>query len=100
MLFLHSPSIEGECKRGVNVFRVEPEELRAVIASQIRGKAKAKKLSVVALAKAARVTQSHTYAVLAGEKSPTADWLAKIAKALDCQPYELLRPPRDRRKSR
>ena len=78
---------------------VEPDELRAVIAAQIRARARAKKLSVVALAKAAGVTQSHAYAVLAGEKSPTADWLAKIAKALGCQPYELLRPPRGPRGS-
>lgn len=76
------------------VFHVEPEQLRAVIAAQIRARAKAKNLSLVALAKAANVTQSHVYAVVAGEKSPTADWLAKIAAVLGCPPHELLRPMR------
>lgn len=38
----------------------------------------------------AGVSRSHFWDVLAGRKSPTLAWLAKVALALQCEPYELL----------
>ena len=73
---------------------MDAEELRTIIAAQIRSRAKARRLSVVALAERAEVGASHLYAVLAGQRDPTVSWLLKVAVALDCEPMDLLRKPR------
>ena len=40
----------------------------------------------------AGVSRSQMFAVLAGETAPSIDWLAKVAEALEVEPWELLRP--------
>lgn len=72
----------------------EPEALRARIAARIRQIAKRRNLPLARLADAAKVSQTHLWAVLRGGRAPTSDVLAKLANALRVDPIELLREPR------
>lgn len=65
-------------------------ELRTVLAENIRAAAEAKGFTVTRLADFATVSRSQMFEVLAGEASPTLDWLARVATALDVEPHELL----------
>ena len=67
-----------------------------LVAERIREKAAARKLGLNELADAADVSRPHLYAVLAGKRSPTIEWLTKVSTALGCEVYELLRPSRGR----
>ncbi len=49
-------------------------------------------MALDAVADFAGVSRSHLHAVLACQRSATVDWLAKIAAALEKEPFELLRP--------
>ena len=73
---------------------MEPEQARHRVATRIRELSARRRLSLNALAEQAGTAQSYLYAVLAGEKSPTVDWLARIAETLRVDIHELLRPPR------
>ena len=73
---------------------VKPEEARHRVATRIRELSAHRRVSLNALAEQAGTAQSYLYAVLAGEKSPTVDWLARIAEALRVDIQELLRAPR------
>lgn len=69
---------------------MEPSALRALVARNVRAEAKRKGVALIALADFAAVSRSQLFAVLAKETSPTLDWIAKIASALDVEPWQLL----------
>jgi transcriptional regulator with XRE-family HTH domain len=79
---------------------VEPRELRAVLARNVRAAAKRKRVALTALADFAGVSRSQVFAVLKSATSPTLDWVAKIAAALDVEPWQLLAPRPAKRESR
>ncbi|MBL8624119.1 MAG: helix-turn-helix transcriptional regulator [Myxococcales bacterium] len=69
-----------------------PSQLRGVLARNVRQQAKARGLALNSLADFAGVSRSQLYDVLARRKAASIDWLAKIAKALDVPPSQLLAP--------
>ena len=71
---------------------MEPTELREVIAANIRRLAAEKGLTLPMVADHAGVNTAHLYKVIKMESSPTADWLARVAAALDVKPTALLTP--------
>jgi transcriptional regulator with XRE-family HTH domain len=73
---------------------VEADELRARVGSRIRELAERRKIPISDLPARAGVSRAHLFAVLRGSKSPTIDFLNRLANALECDPHELLRPPR------
>ena len=75
---------------------VDPDEVHARIANQIRARATAKGLSLRALAGAVGTSPSHMWAILGGSRSPTVAWLCRVAEVLGCDPGELVKAPRRR----
>jgi transcriptional regulator with XRE-family HTH domain len=73
---------------------VTPDELHVRVVQRIREVARRKGLSVDALADAAEVSRSYLWKVLAGRFSPTIKTVAKIAGALEVDPLELFRKPK------
>jgi transcriptional regulator with XRE-family HTH domain len=73
---------------------VYPEALRAAVATNIKARAKRQGLSLNALARKADVGRTHLFAVVWGQRSATTDTLSKLAAALDCEAWQLLKPPR------
>lgn len=73
---------------------IEPESLRARTATRIRDIAERRGISLTALARDAKVSQSHLWGILAGNRAPTTDMLARLANVLRVEPMEFLRPPR------
>jgi DNA-binding phage protein len=71
---------------------VDAQELRAVVAENIRRAAAERGSALDALADFAGVSRAQVYAVLAATTSPTLDWLAKVATALDVEVWRLLAP--------
>ncbi len=71
---------------------VEPQELRTVVARNIRALAEARGTTLNSLADFAGVSRAQLYSVLAGDAAPTTDWLAKIAAVLEVDPSKLLAP--------
>jgi transcriptional regulator with XRE-family HTH domain len=69
---------------------VDAPELRVLLAANIRAAAKEKGVALNSLADFAGVSRAQLYSVLAGETSPTVDWLAKVAKPLGHEAWELL----------
>jgi lambda repressor-like predicted transcriptional regulator len=69
---------------------VEAKELRRVVARNIRAAAKRKPVALTALADFAGVSRSQVFSVLAAATSPTLDWIARVAVALDVEPWQLL----------
>lgn len=67
--------------------------LRKLLAERIRQEAKRAELGTNALADAARVSRSQLYDVLATRKSPSIDWVGKVAHALEVETCELLMQP-------
>ncbi len=65
-------------------------ELRGVLAENIRAAAEVKGFTLTRLADFAAVSRSQMFQVLAGETSPTVDWICKVASALGVPPHELL----------
>ena len=73
---------------------MDPDEIRARVARRIREVAARRKVSLGDLAGRAKVSRSHLFAVLGGERAATTDVLTKLAMALEVDPQELLRPDR------
>jgi len=73
---------------------VTPDEARLRVATRIKEISERKGVSIHDLAKRARTARSYLYSVLDGAKSPTIDWLAKVADALQVDIVELVRKPR------
>jgi ribosome-binding protein aMBF1 (putative translation factor) len=73
---------------------VDPEALRAAVATNIKARAERQGLSLSALARKAEVGRTHLFAIVWGRRSATTDTLSKLAVALDCEPWHLLKPPR------
>jgi transcriptional regulator with XRE-family HTH domain len=71
---------------------VQPQELRELLAENIRVLAAERGLALNALADFAGVSRAQLFAVLAGTTGPTIDWLAKLAAALEVEPWRLLNP--------
>ena len=72
---------------------MDARRLREVLAANIRAVARERGVPLNAVADFAGVARSQLYSVLAGEKSATTDWLAKVANALEVEPWRLLVPP-------
>ncbi len=66
--------------------------MRVVVGRNIRALAREKDLTLERLADFADVGKSSLFAVLRGKQSPTTDWLARVAAALDVEPNQLLVP--------
>ena len=73
---------------------VSPDELHARLVGRIRELAKARGLSIEALADKAGVSRSYLWKVLAGSFSPTIRIVAELAAGLDVDPAELFKPPK------
>jgi lambda repressor-like predicted transcriptional regulator len=71
---------------------VEPEDLRKLVARNVRAAARRKGVALTSLADFSGTSRSQLFAVLALTTSPTVDWLAKVAAALDVDPWQLLAP--------
>ena len=71
---------------------MEAPELRRLVARNIRAAARRKPVALTALADFAGVSRSQVFSVLAAATSPTLDWIAKVATALDVEPWQLLSP--------
>ena len=69
-----------------------PAKLRKVVAANIRRKAREREIPINLVADFAGVSRSYLYDVLAGRKAATTDWLARVATAVEAEPWELLRP--------
>jgi transcriptional regulator with XRE-family HTH domain len=80
--------------RPVTIAFVSPQEARLRVATRIREICERKGVSIQDLAKRAGTARSYLYSVLDGAKSPTVDWLAKIAEALGVDIAELVSRPR------
>lgn len=78
---------------------MEVDEARLRVATQIREHCARRGLTVQALAERAGTSRGYLYAVLNGEKSPTVDWLARIADALGVDMHELAKPIRKSKKT-
>ena len=72
---------------------VDPVELRARVGKRIRAVAWDRRLTLAAVATAAGISRAMLHSVLSGRTAATTDTLAKLAKALQVDPMELLRPP-------
>ena len=79
---------------------MEPRELRTLVARNVRSAAKRKGVALTALADFAGVSRSQVFAVLKSATSPTLDWIAKVATALDVEPWQLLAPRAAKREPR
>jgi len=71
---------------------VEPDELRARVGARVRELAKRRKLHLVDLAEQAGLSRGHFWGILKGSSAATTDYLCRIAKVLEVDPLELLRP--------
>jgi transcriptional regulator with XRE-family HTH domain len=76
---------------------VDPAALRTIVAGNIRAAARRKRLTINSLADFSAVSRAQMFNVLAGSSSATTDWLAKIATALDVEPWQLLAPEQFKR---
>lgn len=68
--------------------------LRAVFAKNVRATAEERGLSLNSLADFAGVSRAQMYNVLACNSSPSLDWIAKVAKVLELEAWQLLVPDR------
>lgn len=66
------------------------EEVRARLAARLREACEARKVSVARLAALSGISRNHLFGILAGRKSPTVDYLARMARALELEPGILL----------
>ncbi|MEX1366260.1 MAG: helix-turn-helix transcriptional regulator [Nannocystaceae bacterium] len=71
---------------------MDSEEVHARVAKRIRDTCARRNLPLIELAKLAGVSRAHLFAVLAGRKSPTVEYLNKLATALQCDPHSFLKP--------
>lgn len=75
---------------------MDPEALRAAVAANIKDRAERQGLSLNGLAREADVGRTHLFGIIWGKRAATTDTLAKIAHALGCEAWQLLKPPRRR----
>ena len=68
------------------------DDLHQRLADNIRRISEERGIVLTHLPDRSGVSRAHFFNVLAGNKSPTLGWLAKVAAALDVDPVELLRP--------
>ena len=73
--------------------RATLDEVHRRMTRRIRELSKARKITLSHLPDRAGVARSHFWSVLAGERSPTLEWLRRIAKALDHDVADLLVKP-------
>ena len=66
------------------------DELHRRVARHIRERAQGKNIPLSHLPDRAAVARSHFWEVLGGRKSPTLNWLGRIATALEVDAAELL----------
>jgi transcriptional regulator with XRE-family HTH domain len=71
-------------------------DLRQIVATNLRRLRRAKGLSQEELAWDAGVNRSHMAVIETGKSWVRLDIIAKLAAALECEPFELLTPPRRR----
>jgi transcriptional regulator with XRE-family HTH domain len=71
---------------------VDSAALRSLLATHLRAEAKRQGMTLTALADFAAVSRAQVFNVTAERTSPTLDWLAKVAAALDLEPWQLLAP--------
>jgi transcriptional regulator with XRE-family HTH domain len=76
---------------------MEASQLLAVFAARVLEEAEARKLTINRLADFAGVSRSFLSAVLRKEKIPTLRTVARVARALEVEPWQLLRPSRRHR---
>ena len=69
---------------------METAELRATVAHNIRVVAEERGIALNTLADFAGVSRSQLFNVLGESSSASLDWLARVAKALEVDPWELL----------
>ena len=82
-----------------------PKALRVIVATNVRGLARASGWSLAQLVDFAQVTRSALFRALSGDAAMTIDTLAKLAAALGVEPAQLVtsgedtgRQPRSRRR--
>jgi len=80
--------------------RVEPAALRVLLAKNIRATARGRKVSLTALADFGGVSRAQMFNILRCSSSATLDWIAKVAAALDVEPWQLLAPRAARKDGR
>lgn len=68
------------------------DELHRRMVRHIRELAKAQKIPLTHLPDHAGVSKAHFFEVIAGRKSPTVQWLARLAEALGVDIVDLLAP--------
>jgi DNA-binding Xre family transcriptional regulator len=71
------------------------DELQRRVVRHVRELARERKMPLSHLPDRAAVARSHFWDVLAGRKSPTLKWLARIAEALEVDPGELVAKRRE-----
>lgn len=71
---------------------MDVEQFRALIAQNIKDRATKAGISLNSVADTAGVARSHLFAVVWGQKALTTDTLLKIARVLEVQPWQLLKP--------
>lgn len=75
-----------------DTFTSHVDDLHQRLADNIRRITEELGIVLTHLPDRAGVSRAHFFNVLAGRKSPTLSWLAKVAAALGVDPLELLRP--------
>ena len=71
---------------------VDTPDVRAIVASNIRALAKARGMALNMLADVSGVSRSQLFNVLSCASSASLDWMARVASALEVEPWELLVP--------
>jgi transcriptional regulator with XRE-family HTH domain len=71
---------------------MEGAVLRDVVARNIRALAKQRGMALNAVADVSGVSRSQLFNVLNAESSPSLDWMARVARALEVEPWRLLVP--------
>lgn len=72
------------------------DELHQNLARTIRKIAGQRGITLTHLADFSGTSRSHFWNILACRNSPTVSWLSAIAKALGVEPWELLKPEKER----
>jgi transcriptional regulator with XRE-family HTH domain len=78
----------------VHVHEERVDELHERVTSRIRELAEERRISVTHLPDRAGVGRSHFWGVMGGRSSPTLEWLARVAAALEVDVGDLVVAPR------
>ncbi|MEM6731233.1 MAG: helix-turn-helix transcriptional regulator [Myxococcota bacterium] len=68
-----------------------PSELRHVLAANIRELVEKRRMTLSSLCDSAKVSRSHFFEIMNCNSSATIDVVARVARALEVEPWELLR---------